>query len=174
MQFIKPDQIVSQIGLRSTNVVADFGCGAGYFSLAAAKIVGASGKVYSIDIQDAKLAATASAASGHNLRNIQTLHADLEKTLNLDAGTFDAVMLASILHEAKDLDTVIANAYRLLKTAGLLLIVEWKTQSTPFGPSLERRISEPDLLSKLEKAGFGMLKQLKADSYHYAAVLKKH
>jgi tRNA A58 N-methylase Trm61 len=47
--FEDPDAILSEVGVKPGEVVADIGCGAGFFTLPLAKYVGKSGKVYALD-----------------------------------------------------------------------------------------------------------------------------
>ena len=42
--------ILSQIGLRPGDTLADIGSGDGYFSIPAARMVGKTGKVYALDV----------------------------------------------------------------------------------------------------------------------------
>src|SRR4030065_343557 len=49
-QFLNPPLIVKQADVKQGEVVADFGCGAGYFSLACAQAVGTDGTVPAFDI----------------------------------------------------------------------------------------------------------------------------
>jgi len=49
-QFLNPNEILEEIGLMGQMTFADFGCGAGYFTIPAAKMVGDHGKVYAVDI----------------------------------------------------------------------------------------------------------------------------
>jgi len=46
----KADVVLAGVGIKSGDSVLDFGAGPGVFSLAAAKLVGANGYVYSLDI----------------------------------------------------------------------------------------------------------------------------
>ena len=52
--FHKPEEMFTNY-VKEGQVVADIGCGMGYFSLGLAKLVKKSGKVYAIDIQEQKL-----------------------------------------------------------------------------------------------------------------------
>lgn len=174
MRFIKPQNIVASVGLKPGQRVADLGCGSGFYVLAAAKIVGNTGRVLALDVQDAKLTATKSISLQHNLHNVEVLRADLEKPIaeNLH-GQEDVVIVASILHEVKNRQALIQNAYALLKTGGLLLAVDWKLEHSPFGPAMEKRISEHDLREILEATGLSHVKDLNGDLYHYAMVFQK-
>ncbi|MCK4972036.1 MAG: methyltransferase domain-containing protein, partial [Candidatus Heimdallarchaeota archaeon] len=48
--LINLEKVVEEIGIQPGNVVLDYGCGLGSFSIPAAKIVGEKGKVYALDI----------------------------------------------------------------------------------------------------------------------------
>ena len=70
MKFINPQNVVSQMGLKTGQTVADLGSGSGFFSLAAARMVGNTGKVYAVDVQKSKLMATFSSATQQGLSPI--------------------------------------------------------------------------------------------------------
>src|SRR5262245_55420900 len=96
-KFIDPASIVAQTDLKNGQVVADLGCGSGFYSLPAAQRVGNTGQVYAVDVQEAKLAATQSAARQNGFKNITVVKADLEKPLvDIAESSCDVVILASI------------------------------------------------------------------------------
>ena len=174
MKFINPTTVVSQMGLKPGQTVADLGSGSGFFALAAAKLVGNSGLVHAVVVQEAKLTATQSSASQQGFKNIQVLKADLDKPLTEIAETScDAVILASILHEVQSRAQLLKNAYYVLKTGGKVLAVEWKVEHTPFGPPLDKRIQEHDLEKEFAALGLRKEKDIPADAYHYAMVFVK-
>lgn len=174
MKFINPQTVVAQMGLKTGQTAADFGSGAGFFTVAAAKMVGNTGTVYAVDVQQSKLTATFSAAAQQGFNNVQIVQADLDQPIKGIADTScDAVILASILHEVKNRDMLLKNAYRVLKSGGLLLAVEWKPEHTLFGPSLDKRISEQQLEQELAAIGLHKVKSIPADSGHYSLLFKK-
>lgn len=174
MKFINPQNVVSQMGLMSGQTVADLGSGAGFFSIAAAKMIGNTGKVLAVDVQQAKLMAVTSAAGQQGLKNIQIVQADLDQPIKgVEEASCDAVILASILHEIKNKDMLLQNAYRILKTGGLVLAVDWKAEHIIFGPPLNQRIPEVELEQVLAKTGFKKVKSIPADMFHYALVFQK-
>lgn len=174
MKFVNPQKIIGQFGLKSGEKVTDLGCGSGFYTMAAAKIVGTNGRVASVDVQESKLTATKSISLQNNLHNVEVYKADLEKPIKvLPHGEEDAVILASIIHEVKNRKALIQNAYSLLKSGGKLLVVDWKNETSPFGPSMDKRVSAKEIRHELETAGLKHTKDLDADLYHYAMVFEK-
>ena len=174
MKFINPQTVVAQMGLSAGQTVADFGSGSGFFAIAAAKMVGNSGIVYAVDVQQAKLTATFSAASQQGYKNIQIVQADLDQPIKgIADASCDAVIMASVLHEIKSRDMLLKNAHRILKTGGLILCVEWKAEHTIFGPSIDQRLPEQQLEQELAQIGLHKVKSIPADMAHYAVVFQK-
>jgi ubiquinone/menaquinone biosynthesis C-methylase UbiE len=174
MKFVNPQKIIGQFGLKPGEHVADLGCGSGFYTMAAAKIVGTNGRVAAIDVQESKLAATKSISLQNQLHNVEVYKADLENPITvLPPGVEDAVILASIIHEVKNRSALIQNAYALLKSKGKLLVVDWKDETSPFGPPMDKRVSKKEIRHELEKAGFKHIKDLDADLYHYAMIFEK-
>lgn len=162
------------MGLKAGQSVADFGSGSGFFAVAAAKFVGNTGMVYAIDVQEAKLTATQSAATQQGFKTVQVVKADLEKPLlDVEPTSCDAVIMASILHEVTSREMLLKNAYRVLKTGGKILAVEWKPDHTPFGPELDKRIHPETLEQELLQLGLKKIKNIPADIYHYALLFEK-
>ena len=53
--FMSPKEIVKQAGIRKGHTVLDYGCGPGSYSIAAAEIIGESGRLYAVDIKPLSL-----------------------------------------------------------------------------------------------------------------------
>ena len=49
-ELLPPEQTLINLGLHEGDVMADIGCGIGYFTIPASKIVGDSGKIFAMDI----------------------------------------------------------------------------------------------------------------------------
>ena len=49
-KIIPPQKILNEIGIKPNLILLDYGCGPGSFSLAAAELVGKTGKVFALDI----------------------------------------------------------------------------------------------------------------------------
>lgn len=173
-KFVNPGDIVAQLSLKKGQVVADFGCGAGFYSLAAAQFVADDGMVYAVDVMPDRLAVTQSSAQHAKLKNITVVQADLEQPLlGIESATCDVVVISNILHQVTAKEALLRNAYQVLKTGGQLLVVEWKRGFSPFGPAQDVRVSTDELTGMLQRGGFQFTKNLEADGYHYAVVFGK-
>lgn len=173
-KFINPESIVAQLELKRGQVAADFGCGAGFYAVAAARAVGPEGVVYAIDILPERLAATQSTAQHAGLKNVQVLLADLERPLqDIDAVSCDAVIASNVLHLSEKKDAILRNAYYALKTGGQLLVVEWKKGYSVFGPSQRSRLGTQDLVAAAQQCGFRLDQELESDHSHVALLFVK-
>jgi ubiquinone/menaquinone biosynthesis C-methylase UbiE len=173
-QFLNPSEVMAQSGLMMGQVVADLGCGNGFYVLPTAQMIGPTGLVYAVDVQTQKLAATISIANQFGYKNVRVIQANLGKPLlDILPGSCDMVIIGNILHEIEQKEELIQNVYRVLKTPGRVVAVEWKRTATPFGPPLERRMDQEKLEIMLQMAGFRKDKDLVADNYHYAVLYEK-
>ncbi len=77
-----------------------------------------------------------------------------ETSVPLGDGIADVVYMINIHHELADPPASYAEALRLLKPGGRLLVVDWALRDTPKGPPQEVRVSGEDLAALLRDAGF--------------------
>lgn len=174
LRFLDPAQILEYAGIQKGQVIADFGCGNGFYPVAAAKLVGTDGRVYAVDIQNEALEATLSAAKHENLSNVYTLRHDLEHPgVQIKDNTCDVVLLAGILHLAKLQKNILRETYRVLKTGGRVIIIEWRKEKLPFGPNINDRVSPEQSSDILTRSGFHFQQELPADAFHYSLVFSK-
>jgi ubiquinone/menaquinone biosynthesis C-methylase UbiE len=175
VKFINPSAVMAQAGIMRGEIVAELGCGNGFYVLPAAQLAGPEGQVIAVDVQESKLAATISIANQYGYRNVKVVRADLAKPLlDIPEGLCDMVVLSNILHQiGQGREMLLKNAYRILKTGGKLAIIEWKKELSPIGPPIAERLEQQAAELILMKAGFRKGKELEADGYHYAELFLK-
>ncbi|MBF0120978.1 MAG: class I SAM-dependent methyltransferase [Desulfobacterales bacterium] len=105
--------------------VADIGCGIGYFSIALAKLVGDSGCVYSIDLQQKMLNTLYSRAQKLGVNHIIRLHKVEKDSLNFH-NEVDFALTFWMLHEVPDPFEKLKQIYSILKPNGIYCLVEPK------------------------------------------------
>ena len=102
--FVSPEKIIKIAGIKVGDRVADFGCGAGYFSLPAAKTVGETGEILAFDVLPSAIEALESRASTEGVDNITIKRVNLEKEngTGLEEESVDWVIIKDILFQNKN------------------------------------------------------------------------
>lgn len=168
-----PEIIVQSLGILGKEMqVADFGCGAGYYTVALAKIV-RDGGVHAFDVMESALEATRARALRAGLANVSCSRANLEGfgSTGLASGSLDLVWLANILFQTEKKNELITEAKRVLKPGGFLAIVEW-SDSSMVGPK-GYKIAQSALQERLSNLGFFLIKEFSVDPHHYGLLLRK-
>jgi len=105
-------------------VWADFGSGAGAFTLALADLLGPSGSIYSVDKDRGALKEQERAIrSNFPGTTVHYLNADSTRSLALPA--LDGVVMANSLHFLRQKDAMLQLVCSYLKPGGRLLVVEY-------------------------------------------------
>ena len=172
--FMNPDKIVEELDIKSGMFVADFGCGAGYFTIPIAKIVKNSGKVYAVDVLTEALENISSKAKLYDLLNIKTVRANIEIAggSKIENNSVDLVLLANVLFQCNDYDSVLTEAKRILKNNGSIVIIDWIPNRVQLGPKFEHCLSEEDMKKLSIKNGLKISRKIDAGGQHYGMVLK--
>jgi len=105
--------------------VLDLGCGPGFFSVEAAKMVGGSGRVFSADLQEGMLQKLAHKIKGTDLeRRIQLVKCD-ENNINVHEKV-DFILAFYMVHEVPDKNSLFRQLKSILSDRGQFLLVEPK------------------------------------------------
>ena len=160
-----PEDTLVKAGLRPGDIVLDIGCGIGYFSVPASRMVGPKGHVYAIDISGVMLAELRSKAASAGIFNIETIQTQRGKLSLPDTSATMAIM-SNILHEVEDRKSFLESVSAALKPEARLAVIEWEKKETPGGPPLKERISEDEMQVLLKKAGFTEQKSSRLGAAH--------
>lgn len=116
---------LKDIGIKKGDVILDFGCGDGPYTIPAAKVVSKEGKVYAIDKDIESMHKLMEITKKKGLKNIIPIHIKSEELkINLESESIDAVLLYDVLHYMENLERkkIYEEIYRILKTGGLLSV----------------------------------------------------
>lgn len=174
-KFLNPEQILFGAGLSMGQTVVDLGAGSGFYATAAAKLTGDTGNIYVVDVMDSALDHVSAEARLRGYRSIKTIRADLEKddVSEVPTGCADMVVLANVIHQLNNRKSLFALAYRMLKTGGKLVVVDWNTFPSPIGPSISSRVDEGEVSQTAAHSSFKPAGKLTTDKYHYGLVYIK-
>lgn len=173
--FLRPKELLRSVGVDRDMIVADLGMGSGYFSLAASELVGPYGTVYAVDVNASALSHLKSRIQLTGQRNITPVWADIEQlgSTNIPDASCDVVLLVKVLYQVKQRAQALAEAVRVLKPRGTLLVVEWRMANTPIGPDVQKRLHLQTLEQELVARQLKVIDRPEVDEQHSVLVLTK-
>jgi SAM-dependent methyltransferase len=146
-----PDRLISKLGLRASDVVVDFGCGPGFYTIPMAKVVA---RTVALDISPRMLERTDSNARKNGV-TVELLTTDGTE-IKLGDESVDLIFLNHVFHEVVNRQKVLSEFLRILKPSGRLTVVE-RTRGGLFsgklGPPI---IDQTEVAQDLERAGFSL------------------
>jgi arsenite methyltransferase len=162
----KPHAVVMALDLKATDIVADIGAGTGYF---ARRFALHAGKVYAVDI-DEKLLAIARSKGPSNLQTILAAPDDPR----LPPNSVDTIFFCDVLHHIENRPAYYVKLAKVLKPGGRLVVIDFYKKPLPVGPPESMKLSDTQVISEFQKAGFGLSKRLDILPYQYFLFFERH
>lgn len=173
-QFVSPAKILDEVGLAAGMDVIDYGSGAGHWTISAAKKVRPDGRVLAIEDDINLLNLLKSKAELESIGNIDIEELSLESGESKLAKPSDLVIVSNIFHLIEDKQKFAHKISKLVKTGGKLLFIDWVPKKTLFGPPLELRIGEEDVMRYFSDAGLHFLCTVTTGIEHFGLVFKSN
>jgi predicted methyltransferase len=150
----QPDRVVADLGLREGSVVADVGCGGGYFISRLAKAVGKTGTVWAEDVSERSLRGLKQRVEKDaDLANVKVVKGEAEST-GLPDAALDAAIVVNVYHHVPKQNRagLTADVVRALKPGGCVFLIDWRVDAT-IKHDQGRRIPRDDLIAMMTAAG---------------------
>ena len=119
--FRDPCETLDAAGLKPGQKVLEVGCGPGFFTIPAARVVGDKGTVHALDISPLAVERVQQKIEKEGATNVETILADAAQT-GLPDQSFDLIFAFGFAHAAGSMENILAELHRLLKPAGILAI----------------------------------------------------
>jgi ubiquinone/menaquinone biosynthesis C-methylase UbiE len=136
--------------VREGETALDLGCGEGYFTIDIARMVGDSGHVYAVDLQEHMLKVLRRRAGRAKVdARIETILASPDKLIT--PSPVDFVLAFWMIHEVPDKDRLYVDIAAAMKSGGRFLVVEpkWHVSRESFQESLQ--LAETTGLRQIEE-----------------------
>ncbi|HEY6373146.1 MAG TPA: class I SAM-dependent methyltransferase [Candidatus Sulfotelmatobacter sp.] len=160
------NRVMDILGIAPGKGVADIGAGSGWFTVRAARRVGASGLVYAVDINPEAIRYVSERAQKEKLRNVKTLLGKADDPV-LPARSLDAVLLLKTYHEVAQPVALLRNLRGALRPGAKVGIIDRNGNGEDHGVGREVVISEA------QEAGYTLVDQydfVKGDKMDYFLV----
>lgn len=157
----KPEVVIAAMHLKDGDVVADLGCGTGFFTRRIAKAVAPSGKVYAEDIQPQMLDLLKKYVAEEGITNVIPV-LGTETDPKLPRGRMDWILLVDVYHEFQEPAPMLAKIREALKPGGRIALVEYRAEDPSVAPDVPppHRMSIQQILREWEPAGFEMVERI--------------
>jgi len=149
-----PEEIVAPY-VKEDMTVLDIGCGMGFFSLPLAKLVGKTGKVVCLDLQEKMINGLVRRALKAGLSDRIDVRICRQNSLVVSdlADKIDFVLAFALLHEVSNKERLFAEIYNTMKQTGELLVAEPKGHVS--------KLDFEQTVSIAQSAGFEILSDLR-------------
>lgn len=165
-------KILAETGIKEKDIVADIGCGTGYFTFPVAEAVGPEGLVYALDIEPEMLKDIMAGSRERKLEHVKAVETG-EYTLPLEDGIVGTAFLCTVMHEIEKKEKFLKEVNRIIIPGGRILIVDWICRETDYGPPVEHRLDALKLERNLRRTGFEKISTKEINAYFYLTMAEK-
>lgn len=175
--LIDPKLLFEKVQLREGVHIADFGCGrTGHIVFPGARVVGETGVVYAVDILKDVLETIRRRAAIEAMHNIETIWGDLERPRGIAIAekTLDIAFFINILFHFGNYDIPLAEASRILKSKGKIVILDWIKSISGIGPQEDTFVNFDQIKSWAMYNNFVVEQDFEVGGYHRCMILYRH
>lgn len=130
-KFFGPTKILQGAGIRPGLKVLEIGCGTGFFTLTAGRMLGDQGNLIAMDMLPISVETVAKKVQAANLTNVHVIQGDALNT-QLEKESFDEIILFGVIPAPMlPLEKLLMEMHRILKQGGVMAVwpPSWVHQS---------------------------------------------
>lgn len=158
-------RLVAALAIRPGSVVGEIGAGSGALTVAMAREVGATGRVFSNELSARQRDATERAVTTADLSNVTVVEGRPAET-NMPAGCCEALFMRDVFHHVEDRLAMSRSLLATLAPGGRLAVLDFAARNGHGMPSDEVRAT-------LERAGFAQVRLEASGARWYLVVAAK-
>jgi ubiquinone/menaquinone biosynthesis C-methylase UbiE len=164
--YQKPQEVMTALGIKPGEVIADIGAGSGYFTFRLAHHVGDKGKVYAVDVSPEMILHINRRIRELKVSKVVSVLSDPDDPL-LPDHSIDRFFFSESWHHIENHAKYLALTKRILKPAGQIVMIDFQKKDLPVGPPLQMKIAREDVIKELESHGFRLTKEYTFLPYQY-------
>ena len=155
-------RLAKALDLAAGQTVADIGAGAGQLTVALARLVGPTGRLYATELESDRVRAIRRAADSAGLKNVTVLDAHATRT-NLQDRCCDALVMRLVYHHIKNPVLMNQSLYNSLKPGGRLAIIDFPPDGEESADPSRRAdgghhgVTSRTVMRELRQAGFELV-----------------
>jgi len=153
--------IIRHLRLQPGQAIADVGAGTGFFSLLMAREVGATGRVYAIDIAKNFVDASVQRAREQGLDNVIGVVND-QQSVHLAPASVDLVFISDTYHHFEYPQATLRSIHSALKPNGELVIIDFRRDASQSSSWVldHVRADNQRVITEIKAAGFELTEKL--------------
>ncbi len=171
------DALIKRIKIKPGMIVADYGCGSGFFVRKISPIIGKTGIVYAVDVMKEVLINLQKIANLSGNQNIKTIWSDLERygVTAIPSDSLDIGFVMNTFSQSDKVKDFLNEVKRMVKKGGKIVVIDWTKEAVSMiAPAMDSRV-DIEMIRKVANE-VGGLKEV--DAYnptknHYCIILEK-
>ncbi|KZL91526.1 class I SAM-dependent methyltransferase [Clostridium magnum] len=167
-ESMPPEETLKKFKIGDRGTMLDIGCGIGYFTIPAAKIL-TKGNVIGVDIMPEILDIAREKAG--EISNIEFKKSE-EYSFPEEDSSIDYVFVCNVVHEIENKVRFFTEVKRVLKNEGYIYIIDWEKRDMKAGPPVNERFSKEEVRALVEPLGFTFLEEVNINTEHYGLIFK--
>lgn len=171
------DLLIKKVGIKPGMIIADYGCGSGFFVRKVSPLIGKTGIIYAVDVMKEVLLNLQKIANLSGCQNIKTIWSDLERfgVTAIPSDSLDIGFVMNTFSQSNKVKEFLLEVKRMIKPNGRIVVTDWTKEAiSMIAPSKESRVDVEDIRKVASEVGG--LKELEAynpTKNHYCIIFQK-
>jgi ubiquinone/menaquinone biosynthesis C-methylase UbiE len=168
----RPQLVLDALQIQPGQSVVDLGCGSGYYAFRMSNLVGASGKVFAVDIEERMLQFVRERAQREGITNITPVRATASDP-NLPPNSVDLLLMVDVYHELEFPFEVMQKVREALKPGGRVALVEYRAEDPKVMIKEVHKMTQKQIIKEMKAVGLRHSKTVSTLPLQHLAIFEK-